>query len=203
MEVPENMKHLPNYYLGDDDYEQGFDEQLLITKELGECFLCPICYGVPRRPIVLKKCGDGFCEGCITTYLSQTLNISNMDRFSSAKCPVCTTAFMNYEPVPYEKFSIPSKKAFNLIRLKCPYGCSYIGSPHDMDDHQSYECESRIVRCPNRNCMEKMGFKKLVEEHVMSCDKLRIYCDTCFLPIAKSEVDRHDCKERLVRALQG
>ncbi|KAF0138603.1 MAG: hypothetical protein FD122_3755, partial [Stygiobacter sp.] len=65
MEVPEIMKHLPNYYLGDDDYEQGFDEQLLITKELGECYLCPICYGVPRRPIVLKKCGHGFCEGCI------------------------------------------------------------------------------------------------------------------------------------------
>ena len=43
MEVSASLKHLPNYYLSDDDYEQGFYENLLITKELGECFLCPIC----------------------------------------------------------------------------------------------------------------------------------------------------------------
>ena len=140
MEVSVNLKHLPNYYLSDDDYEQGFDENLLITKELGECFLCPICYGVPRRPIILKKCGHGFCEVCITNFVIQSANNSTMDRFSSAKCPVCSTPFMKFETVPYDKFSIPCKKAFILIQLKCPYGCSFVGSPHDMDDHQSYEC---------------------------------------------------------------
>ena len=203
MEVPASIKHLPNINLANDEYEQGFTENLLITKELGECFLCQVCFGIPRRPIVLKKCGHGFCEVCMTKHVIQSANHSNIDRFSTAKCPVCSTAFMKFEPVPYEKFSIPSKKAFNLIQLKCPYGCPFVGSPHDMDDHQSYECERRTVRCPNRDCNEKMNFKKLFEEHVMSCDKLRIYCDSCFLPMAKADVENHDCKERLAMALGG
>ena len=102
-----------------------------------------------------------------------------------------------------EKFCIPSKKAFNLIQLKCPNGCSYIGSQLDMDEHQSYECEKRTVLCPNRDCKEKMEFKKLFEEHIMACDKLRIYCKSCFLPKAKADVKYHDCKERLARAIVG
>ncbi len=122
MEVSASIKHFPNIKLAGDEYEQGFDENLLITKELGECFLCPVCFGVPRRPVVLKKCGHGFCEVCLTKHVIHSANLPNMDRFSTAKCPVCSTAFMKFEPVPYEKFSIPSKRAFNLIKLKCLCG---------------------------------------------------------------------------------
>ena len=42
MEDSASLKHLPNYYLSDDDYEQSFDENLLITKELGSVFFAGI-----------------------------------------------------------------------------------------------------------------------------------------------------------------
>ena len=84
-----------------------------------------------------------------------------------------------------EKTSCPEKCGHGF----CPYDCSYIGSPHDMEDRQSYVCERRIVRCPNRDCKEKMDFKKVAEAHVMSCYKLRIYCHYCFPPMAKAAVE--------------
>ena len=35
MEVSASIKHFPNIKLAGDEYEQGFDENLLITKEVG------------------------------------------------------------------------------------------------------------------------------------------------------------------------
>ena len=62
MDVTTSIKFLPNVYAGDDDYEEGFDDNLLINKDLGECFMCPLCFGIPRNPVVIKKCGHCFCE---------------------------------------------------------------------------------------------------------------------------------------------
>ena len=81
MEVPASIKHLPNINLGNEEYEQGFGENLIITKELGECFLCQVCFGVPRRPVVLKKCGHGFCVVCMRKHVLHSANLPNIDRF--------------------------------------------------------------------------------------------------------------------------
>lgn len=202
MEVPSSIKYLPNIYAGDDDYEEGFDESLVINKDVGECFLCPICYGIPRNPVVLKKCGHGFCEVCIATQVNQSTSLSHKEKSLNTKCPVCSSLFTKFDPIGYEDFNIPSKKAFNLIRIKCPNGCEHIASPHEMDDHQTYECPKRTVKCPYRQCKEKMLFEKLVADHIMNCEKLMIYCDFCLLPVRKSDETNHNCKDRLASALK-
>ena len=202
MEVPASIKFLPNIYAGDDDYEEGFDESLVINKDVGECFLCPLCFGIPRNPVVLKKCGHGFCEVCIATQVITTANQSTKEKAFNTKCHVCSSLFTKFDPIGYEDFNIPSRKAFNLIKIKCPYGCLYIGSPHEMDDHQTYECPKRTVNCPYMECKQKMPFEKLVEEHIMNCENLRIYCEICLLHLRKSDLDKHNCKDRLASALK-
>jgi len=202
MDNTTNIKFLPNVYAGDDEYEEGFDDNLVINKELGECFACPLCFGIPRNPVVIKKCGHGFCEVCIAKHVIECANHSSKDRGFTTKCPVCSALFTKFDPIGYDDFNIPSKKAFNLIQLKCPYACSYIGSPHEMDDHQTYECPKRIVFCPYLDCKQKMAYEKLIAEHIMNCEKLIIYCESCFLPMPKAEVSSHNCKDRLAFALK-
>ena len=143
MDVAASIKFLPNVYAGDDAYEEGFDENLVINKDVGECFLCPLCFGIPRNPVIIKKCGHGFCEVCITNHVTQSANQPIKERVATIKCPVCSGLFTKFDPIGFDDFNIPSKKAFNLIRLKCPFGCSYIGSPHEMDDHQTFECPKK------------------------------------------------------------
>ena len=202
MYLASSIKYLPNVYAGDDDYEEGFDESLIITKDLAECFLCPLCFGIPRNPVVLRKCGHGFCEVCIAAQVGQSQNQGNREKVAATKCPVCSALFTKFDAVGYDDFNIPSKKAFNLIRLKCPYGCPYLGSPHEMDDHQTYECPKRTVFCPYLECKQKMTFEILVTEHIMKCEKLIIYCNSCFLPLPKAEISNHNCKDRLAAALK-
>ena len=35
MEVPSSIKFLPNIYAGDEDYEEGFDDSLVMNKDVG------------------------------------------------------------------------------------------------------------------------------------------------------------------------
>ena len=62
MEVPASIKHLPNIKLNEDEYEQGFDENLLITKELGPCFLCQVVSGFLEDPLSLRNVGMAFAK---------------------------------------------------------------------------------------------------------------------------------------------
>ena len=51
--LPEDV---PNNKLNDYDYEQGFEEELLVNPEYADCFSCPICHGIPRNPVIIKPC---------------------------------------------------------------------------------------------------------------------------------------------------
>ncbi len=55
------LRNMPNVSVGDLDYEQGFDEALLINPDFADAFSCPICIGIPRHPIYLAKCQHFFC----------------------------------------------------------------------------------------------------------------------------------------------
>ena len=50
MDVTSSIKFLPNIYAGDDEYEEGFDESLIITKEIAECFICLSVLAFPEIP---------------------------------------------------------------------------------------------------------------------------------------------------------
>ena len=193
---------MPNVSVGDLDYEQGFDETLLQNPEFADAFSCPICIGIPRNPIYLKKCQHFFCECCILNHYNTSAKISPNSILKSAECPCCIGWFLRSDVIPFEEFNYAMKKVYHLLRLKCPNGCVFIGDPQEMDDHQSYVCEKRIVNCPNPECQEKMTYEKLVQEHFLNCPKRLIFCKGCLLPVPLQMETTHDCKERMATAMK-
>ena len=50
MDVASNIKFLPNIYAGDDDYEERFDESLIITRKLQNALFAPSVLAFPEIP---------------------------------------------------------------------------------------------------------------------------------------------------------
>ena len=192
---------LPNSNLNDYNYEQGFDEQLLVNSEYADCFSCPICHGIPRNPVIIKLCGHFFCECCLK---KQFLPVNYVpDDPDMIQCAVCKGCFQQSHLIAFEDFYTPVKKAYHLVRLRCPNGCPFIGDPQEMDRHQSFQCDLREVRCPSIGCEVTMPFHQLRDEHVAVCPKLMIYCNSCLLPVKHEQRNQHNCKERMAAAIEG
>ncbi len=192
---------LPNCKLNDYNYEQGFDEQLLVSSEYADCFSCPICHGIPRSPVILKLCGHLFCECCLKKQMEA--HIYEDDDESMLQCAVCKGRFQESHVLPFEQFYTAVKKAYHLVRLRCPNGCPFIEDPQEMDRHQSFQCDLRVVRCPSLGCEVTMPFHQLRDEHVAVCPKLMIYCESCLLPVTREHLKDHNCKERMAAAIKG
>jgi len=193
---------LPNCKLNDYNYEQGFDEQLLIISEFADCFSCPICHGIPRNPMIIKKCGHFFCECCIEKQF-EAANLQDIDGRGVIQCAVCKWHFNEMSVLPFESFYTAMKKVYHLVRLRCPNGCPFIGDPQELDRHQSFQCDLREVRCPSIGCEVTMPFHQLRDEHVAVCPKLMIYCESCLLPVKREQLKEHNCKERMAAAIKG
>ena len=145
---------LPNWKLNEYDYEQGFDEQFLVNAEYAECYSCPICHGIPRNPVIIKLCRHFFCECCIN---KQFLPVNYVaDDPDVIQCAVCKGHFQQSIVLSFERFYTAMKKAYHLVRLRCPNGCPFIGDPQEMDRHQSFQCDQREVCCPSKGCEVKM-----------------------------------------------
>ena len=105
---------LANSKLNDYNYEQGFDEQLLINSEFADCFSCPICHGIPRSPVIISLCGHFFCEGFIQKQL-EAAKFEEDDEVDLSKCAVCKGHFQRSYVLPFEKFNTAMKKAYQLF----------------------------------------------------------------------------------------
>ena len=127
---------LPNSKLNDYTYEQGFDEHLLVNSEFADCFSCPICHGIPRSPVIIKFCGHLFCEGCTQKQFEAAKNEDEEEDSDVIQCAVCKGHFQPFHLLAFEYFYTAVKKAYHLVRLRCPNGCPFIGDPQEMDGHQ-------------------------------------------------------------------
>jgi len=193
---------LPNTKLNDYNYEQGFDESLLVNSEFADCFSCPICHGIPRNPIELTFCGHLFCECCLEKQI-EAYKLEEDEECAVLQCAVCKVHIQEAHVIPFERFYTAMKKVYHLVCLRCPYECPFIGDPQEMDRHQSFQCDLREVRCPSIGCEVTMPFHQLRDEHVAVCQKLMIYCDSCLLPVKREQLKEHNCKERMAAAIKG
>jgi len=193
---------LPNSKLNDYNYEQGFDEHLLVNIEYADCFSCPICHGIPRSPVIIKLCGHLFCECCLAKQF-EAAKLEDYDERDVIQCAVCKGHFQESHVLPFEHFYTAVKKAYHLVRLRCPNGCAFIGDPQEMDHHESFQCVQREVRCPSKGCEVKMPFHQLRDEHITVCPKVMIYCESCLLPVTREHLKDHNCKERMAAAIKG
>ena len=193
---------LPNSKLNDYTYEQGFDEQLLVNSEYADCFSCPIGHGIPWSPVIIKLFGHLFCECYIMKQL-EAPKIQDEDECDVIQCALCKGDFQENHLLPFENFYTAVKKAYHLVRLRCPYGCLFIGDPQEMDRHQSFQCDLREVCCPSKGCEMQMPFHQLRDEHIALCQKVMVYCESCLLPVTREDLKEHNCKERMASAING
>ena len=196
------QSNLPNIELNEYSYEQEFDEKLLVNSEFAECFSCPICHGIPRSPVIIKLSGHLFCECCIVKQF-EAAKLEAEDEGDVIQCAVCKGHFQESGVLPFEYFYTSVKKAYHLVRIRCPYGCPFIGDPQEMDQHQSFQCDLRELLCPSNGCEVPMPFHQLRDEHVALCPKLMIYCESCLLPVKREHLKEHNCKERMAAAMKG
>ena len=205
MEAPQIPSDLPNVKLGAYTYEQGFEEKLLINSEYADCFQCAICQCIPRQPVSIKQCGHCFCECCIEKQLDSQSKQSTgySGHHVKLNCQICKVSYTGKDLTPFEQLPVPLRKAYRLMKLKCPYGCPFTGDPQKMDEHQGYDCELREVKCPSIGCEVILPFHLLRDQHIAPCDMLMIYCTKCFLPVKREMILEHNCMERLARALLG
>ncbi|OMJ82825.1 hypothetical protein SteCoe_16358 [Stentor coeruleus] len=120
-----------------DSYSMG-------TKKFDEEFCCPICLDVFNDPVVVRCCGNTYCEKCIQavgakcpycdikTEFTKNLIIKRIIDESEVKCK-CGVFFKRNEALQH-------KIVCRLEPKKCRY-CAFIGCAedrlkHGMKDHQ-------------------------------------------------------------------
>ena len=118
-------------------------------------------------------------------------------------CAVCKKNAFIEQMVPLERSCPVIKKGYHLVKLNCPLGCSFIGDPLEMDEDETFDCEMREVVCPSPGCGLKMPYKKMKEDHIQSCPKVMIHCNTCLFPVKRARLESHNCVKRMAIAMQG
>ena len=166
-------------------------------------FICTICFGIPKRPIILRGCGHLFCQACIERN-SQSNNGEIFGKvFTSNKCPNCNGWFCQADAKEFEAQDPWTQRVFKSLQLKCLYECGFKGNSFEMDPHQSFDCLKRKVMCSGGDSGMTMDYDKLRDDHIKKCPKVVIYCERCMLPVRREKMTSHDCLDRMAQALKG
>lgn len=199
--------------LGDDD--SSIDSFYVIKWPDSSTFhdglwICPVCYGLPRKPEMLKACGHLGCLPCYKRILQQS-TVRDMSNNVVSPCPICRKPFTLSDLIPLEKWAPLTKCAFNCLRLRCPSvameevlsgktSCSFEGSLTELYVHEKSKCENRKLYCPNPGCIVMDTAYKL-RQHFEVCDMLTVYCPCCCLPLLWTSREKHNCTQSLRKAL--
>jgi hypothetical protein len=167
-------------------------------------YVCSICRGVPRQPVILTRCGHIGCCRCMMDNIKLRSGIVK----DCSPCPVCRRIYRREECIPFEKWQLLAQAVFKAIRVRCPSvcpegkPCEFVGSIMDLTAHERNECPHRVIKCPNHDC-DVMAEECKVRKHFPRCPSLAVHCSTCRLPVLWSARDKHCCIRELQKALNG
>ncbi len=178
------------------EHDFGFQNRADHEEVHNHLDVCYFCGGVPRLPILNRKCSHVSCESCFTL----SLKLAQMQSAASPfKCGYCkeemflTDILTEAEMVPF------IQRKFNEAIVKCPLCNLFKGSPKEVHKHQVTECENRIVLCTNDGCDVRGPAKEMADGHFQGCTHYKIYCGTCKLPVPES----HVCEPTMKQAIDG
>jgi hypothetical protein len=175
----------------------------------GTMWLCPICLGVPRIPVMLNRCGHIGCKPCLHEYLMRRGKYSNgTEQGFWVGCPICRQAYRENSLISFQQWQLLAKLTFNNVQVRCPgtiishdLNCEFIGSVSELVNHEAFECRRRWIKCPNSGC-EVQGMEDVVKEHFKSCEWLMVFCAGCTLPVKWIDIPTHQCLAEMQSALQ-
>ena len=83
----------PNADINLSGYDSGFEDCQAVVAGTNGFFIITICIGIPRRPVILPRCGHLFSQACIEK-VSKSKKVENFGReYSSNTCPNCKSSF--------------------------------------------------------------------------------------------------------------
>ena len=131
---------LPNVEMNGLGYENGFDEALAVQPVSNGSFICTICLGIPRRPLILPSCGHLFCQSCIEADVWWRKPEICNNAVLNNKCPNCNASFSQYAIKEFEAGDQWTQRVFKSLQINCPNKCGFKGN--------SFEMDKPIIRMP-------------------------------------------------------
>ena len=131
-------KNLPNLEVNSENFELGFDEDLIVGDRSQNAAFCSICQALPRHPASLPGCGHLFCDTCLKKYIDKQDQGHHFGKLMP--CPICRQKFHPYVAMTFGYFQYWSQSLYRSIHLKCPSGCGYEGDALEVDKHQVFTC---------------------------------------------------------------
>lgn len=194
-----------------DDQHIGWDEELIVTKppfyeDRAAMYICGVCKGLPRAPIMLKQeknCSHVVCATCAMTLVSVAKMTATTNGESVIKhpalCPMCRARFVASEVKDYDQWFPQMKIQWQMFRIRCSgRNCSFVGSPDELKKHE-FDCPYQVYECPCKGC-NQTGTRTELMTHVKTCKLLRMYCKTCYVsyyPNGEGQLGIHNCLEDL------
>jgi hypothetical protein len=182
-------------------FQKGFEEKYVQGGLQSSRFVCSICHGVPRFPWSIDRCEHIFCEDCLYRHYDGATDFKKW--YGANKCPVCVNTYNQGTVKVFCRMDKETQALFQSIQIRCPFECGQLGSPLEIDEHQVYSCPNRTIVCPNLGCKQSGPAKDISEQHFPHCEKLRVYCYRCQLPVPVQVLNTHNCKRRQKDAVRS
>ena len=146
--------------------ESSLDSNLFINSQISD-YRCVICENIPSPENAYEAvcCPILFCKNCLTRWIYQ-----------KPRCPLCKK-IMRFEEKYVRSIKDGNKifyKMFQKFKIKCPYGCDWVGIWGDLENHL-LSCDKGVRECKFKyiGC-EYINEKVKIEEHEKNNDKLHL-----------------------------
>ena len=127
-------------------------------------FICPVCYEILTEPQLTECCGHHICGSC----MKQWQNTSK-----GANCPYCTTTSCRY--ILDRHF----QRELNALEVHCARskaGCTWKGELGNLTEHQK-DCPFVYVTC--KFCIRPYLRLQVVQHESSECEQRIVRCDDC------------------------
>ena len=146
--------------------ESSLEPNLFFNPQISD-YRCVICENIPSPEIAYEAmcCPVLFCKNCLMRWICQ-----------KPKCPLCKKSMYN-EAKYVRKIKEGNKifyKMFQKFKIKCPYGCEWIGIWGDLENHLN-ACEKGVRQCKFKDIgCDYINEKIKIEEHEKNSDKTHL-----------------------------
>ena len=163
---------------------------------------CPVCFDIPRFPII-SKCNHVLCNECFVKNFTSKMSHQGNDYYT--KCPECRTHLGITDVYTYSQYKLISPQSttilfYNSIRVFCDNnGCHQFINFEQLNEHEMFQCLFRKIVCPAKLC-PAVGPPDQTLKHTLICPLHSIWCGVCYSKYS-GVVYAHNCVKMLQRRI--
>jgi Zinc finger, C3HC4 type (RING finger) len=163
---------------------------------------CPVCFDIPRFPII-SKCNHVLCNECFVKNFTSKMSHRGNDYFT--KCPECRAhlGITDVQTYQHYKLTNPNSTAssfYGSIKVVCDNaGCNQFICFDELNEHEMFNCLFRKIVCPAKLC-PAVGPAEQILNHTLKCPLHSIWCGVCYTKYS-CVVFGHNCEKMLQRRI--